>query len=88
MGYKKIDLSEAMGYKKIDLSEARMKILLACSETNNRFIDGFNQFEIKKELYELKWILDDYFAKAPKFFGEDEWVVDMVQKKVWEILKK
>jgi hypothetical protein len=75
-------------YKKIDLKETQMKILVACSETNNRFNDGYTQFEIKKELYELKWILDEYFAKAPKFVGEDEWVVEMMQKKVIEILKR
>lgn len=75
-------------YKKIDLKETQIKILIACSETKNRLTDGYIQFEIKKELYELKWILDEYFAKAPRFVGEDEWVDEMIQKKVWEILKK
>lgn len=75
-------------YKKIDLKETQVKILIACAETNNRLTDGYIQFEIKKELYELKWILDEYFAKAPRFVGEDEWVDEMIQKKVWEILKK
>jgi len=75
-------------YKKIDLKETQVKILIACSETKNRLTDGYIQFEIKKELYELKWILDEYFAKAPRFVGEDEWVDEMIQKKVWEILKK
>ena len=77
-----------MGFRKLDLISAEMNIHAAFIEVNSRFRDGFTQFEIKKDLYRLKWILDDYFAKAPVFAGEEEWVQEMLQKRVWEILKK
>ena len=77
-----------MGFRKPDLLTAEVNIHMAMSEANSRFNDGFTQFEIKKDLYKLKWILDDYFAKALKFTGEEEWVEQMLQKRVWEILKK
>lgn len=77
-----------MGFRKLDLISAEMNIHAAFIEVNSRFRDGFTQFEIKKDLYRLKWILDDYFAKAPVFAGEEEWVQEMIQKRVWEILKK
>ena len=77
-----------MGFRKPDLISAEMNIHAAFIEVNSRFNDGFTQYEIKKDLYRLKWILDDYFAKAPVFAGEEEWVQEMLQKRVWEILKK
>ena len=77
-----------MGYKKPDLQTTNILINTAICEANSRFNDGFTQFEIKKELYKLKWILDEYFEKAPKYVGEDEWIDEMMKRKVIEILKK
>ena len=77
-----------MGFRKPDLVSAEVNIHMAMSEANSRFNDGFTQFEIKKDLYRLKWILEDYFIKAPNLTGEEEWVQEMLQKRVWEILKK
>jgi len=78
-----------MGYRKPDLVTAEINIYSAIIEAaNSRFNDGFTQFEIKKDLYRLKWILEEYFAKAPKFVGEEEWVDKMMQKRVVEILKR
>ena len=84
MGYRKPE----MGYRKPDLVTAETNIYSAIIEANSRFNDGFTQFEIKKDLYRLKWILEEYFAKAPKFVGEEEWVDKMMQKRVVEILKR
>ena len=77
-----------MGYKKPDMLTTNVLINSAIYEANSRFNDGFTQFEIKKELYKLKWILDEYFTKAPKYVGEDEWIDEMMKRKVVEILKK
>lgn len=77
-----------MGFKKPELHDATNIINQAMYETNSKYNDGFTQFEIKKDLYKLKWIMDDYFSKAPKFAGEDEWVEEMMQKRIWELLKK
>ena len=77
-----------MGYNKPDLQKTNILIHTAIWEANSRFNDGFTQFEIKKELYKLKWILDEYFDRSPKFTGEDEWIDEMMKRKVVEILKK
>lgn len=75
-------------FKKPELQEATDIIFQAMYETDSKYNSGFTQFEIKKDLYKLKWIMDDYFKKADKFEGEDEWVEKMMQKRVIEILKK
>ena len=77
-----------MGYNKPDLQKTNILIHTAICEANSRYNDGFTQFEIKKELYKLKWILDEYFDRSPKFTGEDEWIDEMMKRKVVEILKK
>lgn len=77
-----------MGFKYPDVVTAESIIRNACIETQSNYNDGFTQLEVKKDLYRLKWILDEYFAKAPKFIGEEEWVDKMMQKRVIEILKK
>jgi len=60
----------------------------AMSGTRDHDNTGYLQFEIKKDLYRIKWLMEDYFSNAPKFVGEDEWVDKMMQKRVIEILKK
>jgi len=77
-----------MGFKKPELQTATNIIFQAMYETHSKYNDGFTQFEIKKDLYKIKWIMDDYFKKADKFEGEDEWVEKIIQQRVWELLKK
>ena len=37
-------------------------------------MDGISQFEKKKALYRLKWLLEDLLPKMPYYQGEDQFV--------------
>ena len=50
--------------------------------------DGFTQFEIKKDLYRLKWILEDALRRSPSYLFEDDWLREQEQKKIIDILSK
>lgn len=45
------------------------KMAYECSSPRN---DGFTQFEIKKELLEIKFLIDDLVKDTPTFEGEQE----------------
>lgn len=55
-----------------------------CSSPHN---DGFTAFEIKKDLWELKFLVDEAISKAPKFSGEEEWLTEQEKKRIIKILK-
>ena len=40
----------------------------------------FNQFEIKKDLHRIKWLLDEIMADSPTFAGEEEFLKEPVVK--------
>lgn len=37
-------------------------------------MDGYNQFEHKKKLYEVLWKVSRELNKCSKFYGEEEWI--------------
>jgi hypothetical protein len=57
-------------------------------ELNSPYNDGFTTFEIKKDLYKLKWMLDAIMKDAPTFSGEDEFLKEHEQKVMWRTLQK
>jgi hypothetical protein len=50
--------------------------------------DGFTQFEIKKDLYKIKWLIDEIIADSSTFAGEEEFLKEHDQAKMWRTLKK
>lgn len=56
-----------------------------CSSPHN---DGYTAFEIKKDLYVLKELVDSALAKAPNFAGEEEWLTEREKKRIISILKR
>ena len=56
-----------------------------CSSPRN---DGFTSFECKKDLYQLKQIIDTALAEAPDFGDlEQQWLTEQEQKRIIKILK-
>jgi hypothetical protein len=56
-----------------------------CSSPRN---DGFTAFECKKDLYQLKQIVNDALAEAPDFGTlEEQWLTEQEQKRIIKILK-
>ena len=78
-----------MGFKKSwnipDIISQTHNLARECSSTYN---DGFTAFECKKDLYQLKEIVDAALAGAPNFGGiETQWLTEQEQKRIIKILK-
>ena len=78
-----------MGFRKpMDYNSVHHQIYIAGVELNSPYNDGFTTFEIKKDLHKLKWLLDEIIADSPTFAGEDEFLKEHDQKKMWRTLSK
>jgi len=44
--------------------------------------DGYTQFAIKKDLMEIKFLLDDLLETCPTFVGEEEWLHERLINKL------
>lgn len=44
--------------------------------------DGFTQFAIKKDLIEIKFLLEDLLETCPTFAGEEEWLHERLINKL------
>jgi len=44
--------------------------------------DGFTQFAIKKDLMEIKFLLEDLLENCPTFVGEEEWLHERLVNKL------
>ena len=48
--------------------------------------DGFTGWHCKKDLYRVKFAVDEMLAKTSRFTGEDEWLLEQEQDKMWKRL--
>ena len=78
-----------MGFKKNwDVSNITSQIHSLSRECSSPYTDGFTSFECKKDLYQLKEIIDRALAEAPSFGElEDQWLHNQEQKRIINILK-
>jgi hypothetical protein len=78
-----------MGYRKpMDYNSVHHQIYMAGVELNSPYNDGFITYEIKKDLYKLKWLLDEIMADSPTFADEEEFLKEHSQTKMWRTLSK
>jgi hypothetical protein len=79
-----------MGYSKsMDYNSVHHQIYMAGVDLNDDYYhDGFTQWEIKKDLHRIKWLLDEIMADAPTFAGEEEFLDEHSKVKMWRTLKK
>jgi hypothetical protein len=74
-----------MGFKKDwDANAIRHSIWKMAHEAGSPYNDGWTASACKKELYELKCLVEDLYNQLPTFVGEDEWE----QERIIQILKK
>jgi hypothetical protein len=77
-----------MSFKKNwDVGSLASQIHSMGRECSNPYNDGFTSFEIKKELYELKFVIDDILRRSPNFAGEEQWLTAQEQKRIIRHLK-
>jgi len=78
-----------MGYRKpIDYNAVHHQIYITGVELRSHYTDGFNQWELKKDLYRLKWLLDDILQEAPKFEGEQEFLHEHERQVILQVLER
>ena len=77
-----------MSFKKSwDVGEISQHIYRMARECSSPYNDGYTSFEIKKELYEIKSIIDQALKNSPTFDGEKEWLTEQEQKRIIKHLK-
>jgi vancomycin permeability regulator SanA len=54
---------------------------------NDPYQDGFTQWHCKKDLLRVKLALDNMLERCPTFVGEEEWLLEQEQEKMWKVLK-
>lgn len=79
-----------MGFRKpIEIDSITSQLRRAYGEINSPYNDGFTGWEIKRELYEIKWMLDRILKQSNSYGEIEERYLDQVAKnKVIEELKK
>jgi hypothetical protein len=78
-----------MGFRKpMDYNQIHHQIHMAGVELRSGYNDGFTQWEIKKELYQLKWMLDQIMKDSPTFSDEEQFLKENEQKVMWRRLKE
>lgn len=77
-----------MGFKQSwDISDISQQIYRMSRECSSPYNDGYTSFEIKKDLYEIKFIIDEVLKSSPKFSGEEEWLTEHEKKRIIKHLK-
>lgn len=78
-----------MGFKKpIDYNSVNHQIYMAGVELYSPYNDGFTQWEIKKDLYKVKWLVDAILKDSGKFNDEEEFLKEHEKDVVWRTLKQ
>jgi hypothetical protein len=76
-----------MKKKNWDVGDLSSSIYGMARECASPYNDGFTAFEIKKELWELKFIIDRAIQNTPTFSGESQWLTEQEQKRIIKHLK-
>jgi len=78
-----------MGFKKNwDVADISNQIHSLTRECVSNYNDGFTAFECKKDLYQLKHLIDHALSRAPKFGDmEQQWLTEQEQKRIIRLLK-
>ena len=78
-----------MGFRKpMDYNSVHHQIYMAGVELNSPYNDGFVQWEVKKDLYKLKWLVDSILKDSSTFSGEEEFLKENEQKVMWKTLQR
>lgn len=78
-----------MGYKRVlDYSRICHELYIAGVELHDDRNDGYTQWEIKQDLYRIKWLIDNILSKSPNFDEiEDEFLEKHEKAVLWKELK-
>jgi hypothetical protein len=78
-----------MGFRKpMDYNSVHHQIYMAGVELHSPYNDGYVQWEIKKDLYKLKWLIDEILKDSSEFAGESEFLQERSKKQMWRALNE
>lgn len=72
----------------MDYNSVSHQIYIAGVELHSPRNDGYVQWEVKKDLYKLKWLLDEILKDSPEFVGETEFLQEQSKKQMWRTLNE
>ena len=78
-----------MGFKKpLESMDVKAQLFKTHGEICSAYNDGYIQWGLKKELYDIKWLLDEMLKRQPTFSDEEEWLAEQDKMKMWSELKR
>ena len=78
-----------MGFRKpMDYNSVHDQIRTSGAELCSPYNDGYTTWEIKKDLYQLKFLLDEILANSPTYSVEPQFLEEQSKKKMWKTLKQ
>lgn len=78
-----------MGFiRPLDYTGVYHQIWMAGVEINDPRNDGFTQWGVKQDLWRLKYLLDNIIQQSPVFVGEDEFLKELDQERIMQVLKR
>jgi hypothetical protein len=78
---------DEMGFRKpMDFNSVYHQIYMSGVELRSNRNDGYTDWEIKKDLYEISILVSSILEASPKFEGEEQWLAQIEQKKIARIL--
>jgi hypothetical protein len=74
-----------MGFKKNwDVADIESQLHCMAIEICSPYNDGWTSSLCKHDLFRIKCLVEDIYARSPKFSGEDEWE----KERTMELLKR
>lgn len=80
--------------KKVDMiidwniKEIERQLYRIYSGAVDSYETGYNNWPCKKDLYRVKFLVDELLEKCPTFTPEEEWLREQEAEKIIRILKK
>lgn len=76
-----------MGFQiRWDKQQIESQLHRMANEVNSVYNDGFTAWEIKKDLLDIKFLLDDILKNSYTFIGEPAYIEELSKKQTWNIL--
>ncbi len=70
----------------MDYNSVHHQICISGAELCSPRNDGYTTWEIKKDLYQLKFLLDEILANSPTYSVESQFLEEQSKKKMWKTL--
>ena len=67
------------------------KVISECQKmyhgATDPYVTGWNNWPCKQDLYRVKFAVDEMLKQTSTFTGEQEWLLEQEQQKMWKALK-